>query len=308
MNLIWHKRLFNQSRFIKPHKIYILPTLSGIKLFCIIFLLLFVGLIYANNFVLFFDFLLFGLFICSMFYTHFNLDQVEILSINFKEHFCGEHSHFSVMVKNSGQLAKTSISFGLPESPLWEMAEKDKRSMSFDLASHEVKEIKIPVKLLKRGVADLKRVTMKTVYPFNFFRSFTYFSSPCQLVVYPARDHRVQINDIPQKHSLSQQSEEDIGLIKHENGRPLARIFWKRFALTGELYSRFHDQDRDYTVSLNWDDIKEVDLEQKLIILTSMLTTLENRSIPWELRIFDQTFYSRHLALKNVLNNLAAMS
>lgn len=303
MNLIWHKRLFNPSRFIKNQKIYILPTFSGIKLFVVNLLLLFVGLIFANNFVLFFDFLLFGLFVCSMFYTHFNLDQVDVVSVQFIPGHRGERSYLVLMIKNLSQLPKTSISLKLPKSNLWEISE----TLYFDLSPHELREVRLPLKLNNRGVENLERIILNTIYPFNFFKSFTYYHTNCEMVVYPERDNGILATNLPTSFNLNRINEEEMDLVRHENGKSLARIFWKRFALTGELYSRHHAQESEQLIKFDWSEIEEPNLERKLIILTSLITFLEDRSVPWEFKLFEKHFYSKNIGIKNALTALAAM-
>lgn len=303
MNSAWQRRLFNPSRFIKSKKIYILPTFSGGKLFLVNLLLLLVGLIFANNFVLFFDFLLFGLFVCSMFYTHFNLDQVELVSARFDEAHSGEFSHLHFVLKNSGPLAKTGLHIKLPDSTYWEVTQ----SPYFDLSPHELKEVRIIVKLKKRGIIPLHYLSLSTTYPFNFFRSFSHLASDCELTIYPARNLSVEEMQWSLTKRVNHESSEDLSLVKHEVGQSLARIFWKRFALTGEMYTKSRDSDATSVIKLDWNEIQEKDLEKKLIFLTSAITYLEDRSMPWEAVITDQIFNSKQ-SLKKTLSYLAQMT
>lgn len=239
-----------------------------------------------------------------MFYTHFNLEQVEIISIGFTPGYAGESGEIILTIKNTGHMPKIGITFNFPQIKLWDKP----LPVYFDLASYEVKQVRIPVKLKKRGLVNIQRTELKTVYPFNFFKSFSYADAPLEVVVYPARDYRHIILDVKKQYSFSNRNDEDLSLVKYENGKPLARLFWKRFAMTGELYSRTFEKVTEDTVKLYWDDIEESDLEKKLEVMSSLISYFDERSIPWEALIEGQHFLAKNSGLHLSLVKLAGLS
>ena len=85
----------------KAHPIYILPTIDGLKVMALNFILLVMGLIYANNYVLLFNFILFCLFLGSMFYTHFNLSGLTLKNTQFPSMYVNENGVLSLTFNSS---------------------------------------------------------------------------------------------------------------------------------------------------------------------------------------------------------------
>ena len=152
----------------RPHPVYILPTSDGLKVLALNFLLLIMGLVYANNYVLLFNFVLFCLCLSSMFYSHYNLNKLKLESLRIdplydqewslcKLYFIGNnHGHFSLNAKIIGANVEffSSNNFNINEI-------------------NRMVEIKIHG--LKRGRGHAMAIRIESSFPLNLFRCFTYF-------------------------------------------------------------------------------------------------------------------------------------
>ena len=153
------------------HRTYIIPTIDGLKVVILNVTLLVIGLVYANNYVLLFNFILFCLFLGSMFYTHFNLSGIILDSVQFPPLHVNEHGtatlHFST--KNAQGHSFIRAYF---QSNIFEINNK-KNTFQIEFGTSTTAFISL--KGIKRGTEKIQSLYIETQFPFNFFRCFTFF-------------------------------------------------------------------------------------------------------------------------------------
>lgn len=215
-------------------QIYIVPTLDGLKLLALNLILLVIGLVYANNYVLLFNFILFCLFIGSMFYTHFNLQGLQLTVARLNPLHVNESGAMVLNFKTRSALGHHFLNATFKNA----FISSGKNTLYFSLKENSnVLKIEIPVHAQKRGVSKLHRLCIETRFPFHLFRAFIYFDIELNIVVYPERTKL----DLHETLSLSEEkndSEEEHYLRTFQPGDPLKRIHWKKFAQTGNLLSK----------------------------------------------------------------------
>jgi hypothetical protein len=213
------------KKFSKHKKIYILPTANGLKLLSINLILLITGMIYGNNFILLFNFLVFSLFFCSMLYTHFNLEGIDLLSSEIDPGFANSVSNLNLSFKNNSNYSKFSINIKCSQTPLIQF----KKSNDLFLEAKSTTKLSLPIELLKRGKSSINKIEVSTSYPFGFFRTFTYFHVNTNATIYPIpiKGDVVLVNN---HLKLEGREDNDIELKEYLLGDSLTRIHWKKSA------------------------------------------------------------------------------
>ena len=286
-------------------RLYIVPTFNGIKLFGLCFVLLFTGLIYANNFIMFFNFLLFSLFICSMFYTHFNLNQVKILKASVESSFSGQKSLIHFFIKNESSLPKYMIKINLSHNDAFSMQEL----VIPILLPNESLDIRQPIDLLKRGHHSLERVELWTNFPFSFFRAFTFFQVQSSFYTYPSpQKNDFFLDQLPS--NARQDDDSSLELVSFQTGQSYHHIHWKKFALTQTLLVKKMDHEHQQDFLIQGDElVAGYALEQQLSILTFIVFELMGQGLTFGLKFRDIYLppESESLKQKKILETLSVV-
>lgn len=258
-------------------QLYIVPTLDGLKLLALNLILLIMGLVYANNYVLLFNFILFCLFIGSMYYTHFNLQGLKLVSAKINPLHVNENGALTLLFKSKSSLGHHFLSVKL-KSPL---IVTSNASFAFSMPE-DVSNLKVdvPIKAQVRGVKTLTRVNIETKFPFHLFRAFTFFDIGLQVIVYPERTYL----DLHESLSLAEEkngSDEDYYLKNFSTGDSLKRIHWKKFAQTGKLFSKQMNSSEDLPVILGFsaDNLSKAEKENELSSICFGLHELHSQNV-----------------------------
>lgn len=217
----------------KVHPIYILPTIDGLKVIALNLILLVMGLIYANNYVLLFNFILFCLFLGSMFYTHFNLNGLTLNNAQFPALYVNENGVLSLHFTSTNSQGHYFIRPHFKSSKI----KINEPSKTFPISSKEKTIVNISIQGLARGQENIQTIYIETLFPFNFFRCFTFFRIDQTCLIYPERsDLRLHV-----EIELAEESREegdDFFIREYQVGDSLKRIDWKKLAQTNRWYTR----------------------------------------------------------------------
>lgn len=233
---MWIKKIKDRIQNLgRNEQLYIVPTLDGLKLVALNLTLLIIGLVYANNYVLLFNFILFCLFLGSMYYTHFNLQGLKLTSAKYTAlhvldtgvltlHFKTKSTlgHYFLKAKFSCELIRQSESAS---------------SFSFESNSHELLKVDIPIVGIKRGSSALPRIKIETLFPFHLFRCFVYFRPNLNIAVFPEKKN-LQLHIEKNSSELRPDEGDDFILSEFKIGDPLKRVHWKKLAQTNKWYSK----------------------------------------------------------------------
>lgn len=270
----FHQKMAMSNR---KHAVYILPTLDGFKVLGLNLLLLAIGLVYANNYVLLFNFILFCLCLSSMFYTHFNLNKLQLEHIHFDQIFQNESSHCYLTFKTSGH-GHYFLSCKLYSDAVELVANK-----TFNLDPNS-KTIVLNTRGLKRGKGKIHSLYIETVFPFNFFRCFTFYKLNLDQWVYPERlalnlHHEIEAKD-------NQANEDDSFHLKEFTpGDSMKQLDWKRFAKSEEMFVREVDKSGLPTVMLSLNPTLKI--EDELKSLSHAIYRCHSFNIRYGLRVGD---------------------
>ena len=261
----------------RKHPVYILPTADGFKVLALNFLLLIMGLVYANNYVLLFNFILFCLCLSSMFYSHYNLNKLKLIQLHIdslhdqewslcKLHFNGNnHGHFSLHAKIIGSNVELN-----PFS-------------NFNVTDNTT-TTELKIRGLKRGRGHIMALQVETSFPLNFFRCFTYFKIDKEVLVHPERLN-LGLHKETQVNAHENESDDEFSYRPFQLGDSMKQLDWKKFAKSEEkLLKTFCLQEKS-VVLLSVDNNKNI--ENNLKSLSYAIHKLQASQIMYGIKVGD---------------------
>lgn len=284
---------------ISPEKkLYIIPTFDGIKLFIVNMILLVIGLIYANNYVLLFNFLLFCLFIASMFYTHFNLQHLNASNISIGEVFTNREAVMSIQLESREKNVRTAIVAKAYINHFFFVSIPNDYTL-------ENQYLNLEFKVSKRGKYPLKRIMLQTEFPFHLFKCFIYFNFHHELIVYPELKNNLKIKSFLENSKSGDLS--DYSIRDYRRGDNANRILWKKSNNEHFIVREFHNEIESGVVFEINSLIPET-IEDELSNITSLIYDCHLNKVPFgivtkNIRIEASSFDKTHL--KKCLEELA---
>jgi uncharacterized protein (DUF58 family) len=269
--------------------VYILPTGVGLIFGLMAFAMLLGSMNYNNNLSFVLTFVLAGLGFVSMHQCQRNLVGLELSFAGVEPVFAGQSAQFRIAITNHSKNTRYGISL-YTDAAVSEIQ---------DLLPGESKVFTLAAKTDKRGWVPLQRFGIRTLFPFELFRSWAWLHMDLRGLVYPhPADHAPQPPPTQTAHGHRQhdaRGEEDFaGLRKFHEGDSPRHVAWKAYARSGQLLSkRFSGAD----TSSQWFDFNEVqadDLEQRLSILTSWIISTDRTLADYGLRIPGAEFPPAH--------------
>jgi uncharacterized protein (DUF58 family) len=267
----------------RPRKIYIIPTLDGLKLLSLNITLLIIGLVYGNNFVLLFNFILFGLFICSMFYTHFNLDGLKLEMLYLSPTFAGDKNNLHLFIKTSSSLGHHYINLNLDSK----LVQTEDAVFSSDESDTTTIKAEIKIKAIKRGVETIQLVRLETLFPFHLFRCISYHPCNLEIIVYPeTNNQKLFLETRPLKDETNEP--DDFTLRNFEQGDSYSRVDWKKLAQKNIWYTKITTKININPVILQLGDHKAANIEQQISSLATQMRVYQASETPYGLYIISK--------------------
>ncbi len=269
----------NQLR-LKHKQIYVLPTPLGGLLFMTACLILVLGINYQNNLILLFAYLCFGLFITNILHGYLNLVNLSIRFLNVSDGTAGEH--YSVQFQCHAARKVRMVHFHLQGGH----AQK-----ALFTQNPENITLKVPAK--KRGAFNIPRITIDTLYPFGFFRVWSYVHFDAKVHVYPSpvkaalNDQTALPTDLDGEKPVH--GDEDFSEIRdYQKGEPINRISWKHFARNRQLLTSEFISYQSQECVLDYQS-QSGSKEHRLSVLAYHVYALERTGTPFSLRLPGQT-------------------
>lgn len=274
---------------LRPGRVYILPTGVGLVFALMALAMLLGSMNYNNNLSFVLTFLLTGIGFVAMHQCQRNLVGLELTFAGTEPVFSGQSIRFRVAIKNKSK----SPRFGI-------RIYHDKASSDVhDLQPGESKVFILPMATHRRGWAELERFGVRTLFPFELFRSWAWLHMDLRGLVYPTPS-----DDAPEPpptcvaHGHRQhdaRGEEDFaGLRRYHEGDSPRHVAWKAYARSGQLLSkRFAGADTS-SQWLSFDEIDSTDVEERLSILTRWVVNTDRTSQDYGLRLPGKEFPPAH--------------
>jgi uncharacterized protein (DUF58 family) len=265
---------------LRPGRVYILPTGVGLVFGLMVFAMLLGSMNYNNNLSFVLTFILGGLGFVAMHQCQRNLVGLELHFAGVEPVFAGQAAQFRVAITNHSRNARYGLRLYTDES----------YSEIQDLEPGESKVFVLSVMTDKRGRIPLERFGIRTLFPFELFRSWAWLHMDLSGLVYPhPADAAPPPPPTQTAHGHRQhdaRGEEDFaGLRKFHEGDSPRHVAWKAYARSGQLLSK---QFAGADTSSQWFDFSQIqsdDVEQRLSILTSWIISADRTAEDYGLRL-----------------------
>ena len=304
--------LNNRSPAQKQHRLqqknlFIFPSLLGASYLVTIGVFWLLGTNYANNLILALSYFLISIFFVSIFHTYFNLQGLGFVVAAAKPIYAGELALIELSFIRSGKRLHRSISIGWGDSH-WQ---------SVDWQGEDKIVLKLPVRVLQRGIFIPPRLNIRSYYPLGLLRCWCELALDTTVLVYPSpvKCESSLLNSSTSElserqlatQSISSQQQEFQELQLHRSGEPLTQVAWKQFARTGVLYKKHYaDYAADISV-LSWHNYPGVEPEIRLqhLCFKALELAAQQRSFSLELPGVELSAADTKQHLNAVLSALA---
>ena len=265
---------------LRPRRVYILPTGVGFVFGLMVFAMLLGSMNYNNNLSFILTFILIGIGFVSMHQCQRNLVGLELSFAGTDPVFAGQAIRFRVAITNQSKSARYGIRI------YHDKTESDVH----DLQPGESKIFILPVSTDHRGWVQLERFGIRTLFPFELFRSWAWLHMDLRGLVYPDPAENPPApppSRVAQGHRQHDaRGEEDFaGLRKYHIGDSPRHVAWKAYARSGQLLSK---QFAGADTSSQWFDFDEIEangIETRLSVLTQWIVNADQTREDYGLRI-----------------------
>lgn len=279
----------NATTKLRPGRVYILPTGVGLIFGLMAFAMLLGSMNYNNNLSFVLTFVLIGIGFVAMHQCQRNLVGLELTFAGTDPVFAGQSLRFRVAITNQSKSARYGIRIYHDKT----------ESEVHDLQPGESKIFILPISTDRRGWIQLERFGIRTLFPFELFRSWAWLHMDLRGLVYPNPSERppepppTRVAHGHRQHDA--RGEEDFaGLRKYNVGDSPRHVAWKAYARSGQLLSK---QFAGADTSSQWFDFNEIavaDIEERLSILTRWIVNADRTREDYGLRIPGNEFPPAH--------------
>ena len=265
---------------LSARRTYILPTGVGLVFALMTFAMLLGSMNYNNNLSFVLTFMLIGLGFVAMHSCQRNLVGLEVSFAGVEPVFAGQAAQFRIAVTNHSKSPRFGIRLYVEEA----------YSAIHDLEPGESGIFVLPIPTKKRGRIPLVRYGIRTLFPFELFRSWAWLHMDIHGLVYPKPADEAPPPP-PSQMALGHRQrdargEEDFdGLKRFSIGDSPRNVAWKAYARSGQLLSkRFAGADTS-SQWFDFDDIETTDVEKRLSVLARWIVDADRTLEDYGLKI-----------------------
>lgn len=161
---------------IGRRRVYIVPTRYGYGYALLLFTLLLGAMNYSNSMAFALTFLLAGIGLLAMHYTHGNLVNLSIGAQPVPPVFAGSVAHFPLRIVNPGANSRYAI------AAAWQ---DEAAPAAVDIAAADEAETALKIDSDRRGWLPAPRFSVSTEFPLGLFHAWTWVELDFACLVYP---------------------------------------------------------------------------------------------------------------------------
>jgi uncharacterized protein (DUF58 family) len=274
---------------LRSRRIYILPTGVGIVYALMAFAMLLGSMNYNNNLSFLLTFMLIGIGFVAMHQCQRNLVGLEVSFAGTEPVFAGQSAQFRIAVVNRAKSPRYRLRLYVD----------DVQSGIEDLEPGGSKIFALPVPAEQRGWITIERFGIRTLFPFELFRSWAWLHMDPKGIVYPrpaddAPPPPATQTALGHRQHDARGEEDFAGLRKFHSGDSPRNVAWKAYARADQLLSK---QYAGADMSSQWFDFDAVpaeDPERRLSILTRWIVDTDRTREDYGLRLPGQSFPPAH--------------
>jgi uncharacterized protein (DUF58 family) len=266
---------------LERKRIYILPTPLGLVFIGVLTGMLVGSINYNNNIAFLLTFLLGSMTVVSILHTHRNLSGVRVRSVTPSPAFAGEPAGFRVVVRAPAP-TRRAIGFRFP----------DGEEAPADLAADRDEAIAVTAPTSVRGRFHPGPLRISTVFPLGLFRAWSRMDLELETVVYPRPLQGPFVTGTGGEAAAGDGeaaagagADDFDGLKSYQPGDALQHISWKSFSKGQGLQTKVFVGEAGVTVMLDWEAVREADLERRLSRLCGQALRANNRDLHFGLRL-----------------------
>jgi uncharacterized protein (DUF58 family) len=260
-------------------RIYIIPSRFGLALGLLLAAMLLAGLNYNSNLGLAFGFLMTSLVLVAMHHCHRNLLGLIVDVTPEVDAIAGDTAGFDFLLRNESTVERCDIEVRCTDGVVIQ---------SVPAVGYQPIELNLAVE--RRGVLRIPRIELRTRYPFNWFRAWTFVHLPLTAFVAPrpVGDRKLPsaaAAALGTSHSDTRGDEDFAGLRAYEAGVPLKHMAWKVLARGGEPAVRSYTGLAGQPEWLDWSSLDPLDTEARLSQLCRWMLDSEAAQRSYGLRL-----------------------
>lgn len=266
---------------IPRHRIYIVPTRYGYGYALLLFLMLLGSMNYSNSMGFALTFLLAGLGLVAMHFTHGNLVNLVLRVGQAPPVFAGETAHFEVYVDNLAIKPRHALKLGWPKQEL---------GVHSDLAGESDAALKLPLPAARRGWLKAGVFSLSTEFPLGLFYAWTWLELDMSCLVFPKP--ATVSSPPPAAHGVGglltgarAGQDEFAGLRDYQRGDAPKTIHWKSLPKLGTPMVKQFNETMEQEVWLDWEALPQLEVEARLSQLTRWVLDAENGRRAYGLRL-----------------------
>jgi len=279
------------------HRIYVLPTASGLFFALLLGTMLLGALNFNNNPALLLALLLAGTTLASLIAAHLQLSGLRIEAISAEPCSAGDSLQLRIALMASDTRVRRGLRLALD-----------------DAITHIRVDVQGCTALLhvptqRRGLLALSRIELRTVQPLGLARAWGYVWPAQSVLVYPAAE--TQAPPLPiasggrSQPQLARTGEDPHHLRSYRQGDPPRTVAWKASARRDTLLVREYELPRGGELTLDWQHTHGLPYEQRIRRLARWVDDAERAGQRYALHLpaspgidFGNGAQHRHLCLR----------
>lgn len=265
---------------LHQRRVYVLPTRRGLAFASLLLLMLIGSMNYDNSLAYLMTFFLASIWVVSILHTYRNLIGLNISIGAVEPVFAGQSAPLRVLVNSFDRVPRYAVEVGLGSSP----------PARCDVQAGETAQARVGIPTRQRGRFALPVFTISTRYPLGLFRAWSPIHVRAQHLVYPTPALQAPL---PGEHSDEQRGRGDrgqgaddfAGLRVYRSGDSWRHVHWKAVAREQDLLTKQFGGDQVEELWLDWNDVAELDHEQRLSVLARWVLDAEKAGAEYGLRL-----------------------
>ena len=279
------------------HRIYVLPTASGLFFALLLGTMLLGALNFNNNPALLLALLLAGTTLASLIAAHLQLSGLRIEAISAEPCSVGDNLQLRIALMASDTRVRRGLRLAL-----------DAAITHTRVDAHGCTAL-LHVPTRRRGLLALSRIELRTVQPLGLARAWGYVWPAQSVLVYPAAETQAPplpiANGGQSQPQLARTGEDPHHLRSYRQGDPPRAVAWKASARRDTLLVREYELPGGGELTLDWQHTQGLPYEQRIRRLARWVDDAERAGQRYALHLpatpridFGHGAQHRHLCLR----------
>ncbi len=258
-----------QPIVLPQRRVYVLPTAAGFGVVLVLIVMLLSAINYNLSLGYAFTFLIAGTGVAHILASWRNLVGLSLSIQAEGECFAGDMAAFRVMLGGADRHVRHAIQIRADDGSLL---------LAMDTVDGNSRYAHMEIPAQRRGYMRPGRLTIETLFPLGWVRTWSYVEPDAPLLVYPQPHgelpipHANSINAQGAQRTRQSADEEFAGLRDYRNSDSPSRVAWRRAARDGALLVKQFDAQDSEDWLLSWAHLPgALDTEARLSQLTQWL-------------------------------------